>query len=510
MLVLYGGLTVTTAGLFQMAPRGFIPAMDRGYGFVVVQLPEGASMQRTRTVTEQVIKAIHTVEGVEHDVSFAGFSAFTGAQSSSAGTIFFTYADAEERAHNGRSNDAILNDVRAAVAPIKSAMVIAAAAPPVEGLGTGSGVKMMIQDREGRGYAALADATSAVTMAAYQDPRISFPFSPYEARTPRVRLTVDRDKAEALRVPVSEINDALQIYLGSAYVNDFNYLGRTWRVTAQADGAYRQTAEDISRIWARNLDGQMVPLSSVVRIDEAVGPARAQRFNLYPAAEIMAEPAPGRSSGTVIEALEEVAAKALPPGFSFEWTEIAYLQNGAAGAGGVFLLAALFVFLVLAAQYESLSLPFAVVLIVPMSILGALAGLFIRGLDVNILTQVALIVLVGLAAKNAILIVEFAKQLEDHEGVPPEEAAAQAARLRLRPILMTSLAFILGVTPLVFSSGAGAEQRIAIGTAVFAGMIGVTIIGLLLTPVFYVVARRISSARVRLRRRPRPVAEPAE
>jgi len=511
VLVLYGGLTLGAVGLFQAAPRGFIPAMDRGYGFVVIQLPEGASIQRTREAMADVVRRVHTVKGVASDVSFAGFSGMTNTQASNAATVFFTYAPEEERAKTGRTSDAILNDVRAAVAPVRSAMVMAVAPPAVEGLGSGSGVKLMIQDREGRGYAALADATNAVVMQAYKDPRIAFPFSAFEARTPRVKLEVDRDKAEALRMPVSEVNDALQVYLGSAYVNDFNYLGRTWRVTAQADGVYRRTAEDISRFWARNLDGKMVPLSAVVRVEEGVGPARAPRYNLFPAAEINAEPAPGRSSGAVIQALEEVAAKALPSGFSYEWTELAYLQKTEAGSVGVFVLAAVFVFLVLAAQYESLSLPLAVVLIVPMSILGALIGLMIRHLDVNILTQVALIVLVGLAAKNAVLIVEFAKQLEEqHEGIGPEEAATRAARLRLRPILMTSLAFILGVTPLVFSTGAGAEQRIAIGTAVFSGMIGVTLIGLLLTPVFYVVARRVSDWRFGLRRKAAPVSAPAE
>jgi hydrophobe/amphiphile efflux-1 (HAE1) family protein len=491
VLVLYLVLAAGAGGLYALAPKGFIPAMDRGYGFVVVQMPEGASAQRTLQVMDEVGRRVHSVKDIADDASFVGFSGITQTQSSSFGTAFFTYAPFEERGP-GRTNDAILNDVRAAVAPVQEAMVIAMAPPAVTGLGSGAGVKLMIQDRQGKGYAALEKAMQAVQGEAMKNPAIGFPFSPYEAHTPRVKLEIDRDKAEALKLPVSEINDALQVYLGSAYVNDFNYLGRTYRVTAQADGAYRKDESDLSRLWARNTEGQMVPLSAVLRTDNAAGPSRVLRYNLFPAAEIMAEPAPGGSSGALIANLEQAAEKALPDGFGYEWTDIAYLQKTEGGGVGVFILAALFVFLVLAAQYESLTLPLAVILIVPMSVLGALVGVVLRGLDVNILTQVALLVLVGLAAKNAVLIVEFAKQLEDHEELSPRDAAIRSARLRLRPILMTSLAFILGVTPLVFATGAGAEQRIAIGTAVFTGMIGVTLTGLLLTPVFYVMTRRLS------------------
>jgi multidrug efflux pump subunit AcrB len=367
---------------------------------------------------------------------------------------------------------------------------------------------MMIQDREGHGYAALSEASTAMMMAANQTPGVGGAFTLFETRTPRLRLDIDRDKAEAMGVPVSEINQALEVYLGSAYVNDFNYLGRTFRVTAQADGQFRAGAEDLGRYWARNGQGGMVPLSTLVTATETAGPQRVPRYNLYPAAELMAEAAPGTSSSTLIQRLEEVAERVLPQGFDYEWTEIAYIERTESGNTLiVFVLAAFFVFLVLAAQFESLTLPLAVILIVPMSILGALAGLFIRGLDVNILTQVALIVLVGLAAKNAVLIVEFAKQLEDHEGLSPKDAAIRSAGLRLRPILMTSLAFILGVVPLVLASGAGAEQRIAIGTAVFAGMIGVTFLGLLLTPTFYVIVRELA---LRFGRKSAPETVPAE
>jgi HAE1 family hydrophobic/amphiphilic exporter-1 len=508
--VLYGGLLLATGGAFLATPKGFIPQMDRGYGIVLAQLPEGASLQRTRAVVEDAAKRIHTVDGVTHDVSFVGFSAATGAQSTNIATMFVPYDAAEKRARNGRTEAAIQNDLRKALAPIQDAVTVVVSPPMIIGLGSSAGAKMMIEDREGRGYAALSDATQAVVGEMMKDPHVAFAFSPYEARTPRLKVDVDRDKAEAAGTPVSEINDALQVYLGSAYVNDFNYLGRTYRVTAQADAPYRRTPDDLDRLWARNLDGKMTPLASVVTARDATGPGRVPRYNLFPAADLSAAAGPGSSSGQLMDAMERAATKALPPGFAFEWTELAYLQKTeSSGALGVFLLATLFVFLVLAAQYESVTLPIAVLLVVPMSILGALAGLLVRGLEINILTQVALIVLVGLAAKNAILIVEFAKQLEDNEDLPPEAAAIQAARMRLRPILMTSLAFILGVTPLAFSTGAGFEQRVAIGTAVFAGMIGVTLLGLILTPAFYVATRRLSGLAARLRFRPRGVA-PAE
>ena len=492
VLVVYGGLVVLTAVTFQMSPKGFIPEMDRGYGFVIIQLPPGAPVQRTRAVLAEADRLITEVEGVDRMVSFTGFQAATNTIASNAATAFFTFDDYKERAKAGLSVDVLLNRVREAVAPIDEAMIIAVAPPAVEGLGSGSGVRLMIQDRAGRGYSALAEAAMAMMGAAGQTPGVASAVSFYEASTPRVKLEIDRDKAEALRVPVSEVNQALEIYLGSSYVNDFNYLGRTYRVTAQADGSFRNDASDIDGLWVRSMDGEMIPLSAVVTLTETAGPQRVPRHNLFPAAELDAEPLPGVSSGQLIDTLEGVAAQVLPAGFSFEWRDVAFIQQQESGGlVGVFLLAALFVFLVLAAQYESITMPLAVILVVPMAILGALIGVAIRGLDVNILTQVAFVVLVGLAAKNAILIVEFARHLEE-QGLDRFAAAEQAARLRLRPILMTSLAFILGVTPLVFATGAGAEQRVAIGVAVFSGMIGVTIVGIMLTPTFYVLSRGLS------------------
>jgi len=506
----YAGLLLLTGGALTATPKGFIPFMDRGYAIALVQLPEGASLQRTRAVVDDAAKRIRSVDGVTHDVSFVGFFAATNSQSTNLATIFVPYTDAEERAHNGRTEKAIQADLRKALAPIQDAVTVVISPPMIIGLGSSAGAKMMIEDRDGKGYAALSQASQAVITEMMKDPHVGFAFTPYETRTPRLKVDVDRDKAEAAGTPVSEINDALQVYLGSAYVNDFNYLGRTYRVTAQADGDFRRTPEDLNRLWARNIAGQMTPLASVLSVHDTTGPSRVPRHNLYPAADISAAAAPHASSGQLMAAMEKAAQKALPAGFGYEWSELAYLQESeASGALGVFLLATLFVFLVLAAQYESVTMPIAVLLVAPMSTLGALAGLLIRGLEINILTQVALIVLVGLAAKNAILIVEFARQLEDHEGLSPQEAAVKAARLRLRPILMTSLAFILGVSPLVFSTGAGFEQRVAMGTAVFAGMIGVTILGLILTPPFYVATRRLSRLAPKLRLRGPRVA-PAE
>lgn len=513
--LVYVGLLALTVFEFRAAPQGFIPQMDRGYAFVAVQLPPGSSLQRTREVLAQVDQRLSEVEGVAERPGFAGFSGATGVNASNTGTIFFTFDPFEERVGKGLSGDRIINDVRAALSPIQEAFILVIAPPAVRGIGTGSGVKMWIQDRGDNGYGALAQAATAMMMAANQTPGVGGAFTLYEARTPRLKLEIDRDKAESQQVPVSEVNQALETFLGSTFVNDFNFLGRTYRVTAQADGPFREDPENIGRIFVRNLEGQLLPLASVVNFSETAGPQRVPRYNLYAAADLNAEPAPGTSSGQLIAALEELAERELPAGFDYEWTELAYLQKEeGGGALGVFLLAALFVFLVLAAQYESLTLPLAVILITPMALLGALAGVFARGLDVNILTQVAFIVLVGLAAKNAILIVEFAKQLED-QGKSAREAAAEAASLRLRPILMTSFAFILGVVPLVTATGAGAEQRIAIGTAVFAGMIGVTLLGLLFTPAFYVMTRDLSDRLARLRARkapgePEPGPAPAE
>jgi multidrug efflux pump subunit AcrB len=373
------------------------------------------------------------------------------------------------------------------------AQVLVIPPPPVPGIGTGGGFKLMIQDRAGRGPQELERATQAVLAAANGAPGIAFAFSLFNTATPQIRADVDRTRAEMLGVPVSRVHEAMGIYMGSAFVNDFNLLGRTWRVTAQADMAHRTAVEDIARLRARSDGGGMVPLGSVATFHETSGPYRVPRYNLFPAAEVQGAALPGVSTGQAIAAMEEALRTALPEGFGYEWTELA-LQERIAGntAPVAFGLAVVFVFLVLAAMYESWLLPLAVVLIAPMSVLAALLGVTHAGLDNNVLVQVGLVVLVGLAAKNAILIVEFARAAEE-AGASRWEAAAAAARTRLRPILMTSLAFILGVLPLTAATGAGAEMRQSLGVSVFYGMLGVTLFGLLFTPVFYVVARALAS-----------------
>jgi len=381
------------------------------------------------------------------------------------------------------------------------ALVLVINPPPVRGIGTGGGFKMYVEDRRGRGLQALEAVTNEMVARGNQVPGMAAVFTLFNTRTPKIYADIDRVKAEMLGVPVDGVFDTLNVYLGSSYVNDFNYLGRTYRVQIQADGEFRREVRDIADLKTRNARGDMVPLGSVATFRDLTGAYRVPHNNLYPAAEVQGATLPGFSTGQAIAAMERLAAEVLPEGFGFEWTELAYQENLAGNtAVYVFIASVVFVFLFLAAQYESWLLPLAVILIVPMCLLAAISGVLFRGLDNNILVQVGLIVLVGLAAKNAILIVEFAKQREA-EGEQPHQAAEDAARTRLRPILMTSLAFILGVVPLVIATGAGAEMRQSLGTAVFSGMLGVTLFGLLFTPVFYVVVRWIG----RLGRR-KPVA----
>jgi multidrug efflux pump subunit AcrB len=382
--------------------------------------------------------------------------------------------------------------------------------PPVRGIGTAGGVRMMIQDRRGVGAPVLQKAVNDMVAKASQIPGLTQVFSLFETSTPQLYLDIDRTKAEMLNVNVSDVFGALQTFLGSTYVNDFNLLGRTFRVLAQADAPFRLDSRDVLQIRVRNSTGQTVPLGSFTTVHDVTGPFRVPRHNLYPAAELDASPLPGTSQGEVIAALQKLAAETLPEGIGYEWTTLAFQQIRAGNTAiFAFILAVVFVFLVLAAQYESLTLPLAVILIVPMCLVAAITGVILRGQDNNILTQVGFVVLIGLAAKNAILIVEFAKQLEDR-GRDRWEAATEAARLRLRPIVMTSLAFILGVVPLVRAIGAGAELRQALGTAVFAGMIGVTLFGLLFTPAFYVLCRWLADRFERSRPAPEEAPQPGE
>ncbi len=488
VLVVYAILLVLTFLAFQRVPSGFIPALDQGYAVIAVQLPDGASLERTDEVVRQIIQIGLQTPGINRVVAFAGFSGATRANSSNAAALFPGFAPFEER---GRKLDGVtvINDLRKRLSVVQGAQIAVIPPPPVRGLGTGGGFKMEVQDRTGAGLRELQAATDKVIAAARGDAGLVQVFTQFRASTPQLFAEVDRTKAKMLNVPLGNIFDTLQIYLGSTFVNEFNLFGRTYRVTAQADAPFRDEVSDIARLKTRNAGGGIVPLGSVMNIKETTGPDRVVRYNLFPAAEINGDTAHGFSSGQSLDTMERLAHENLPNGMNFEWTDLAYQQR-AAGNTAIFIfpLCVLFVFLTLAAQYESWTLPLAVILIVPMCLLSAICGVMLRSLDNNILTQIGFVVLVGLASKNAILIVEFARQ-QEHAGKNRFEAAVEASRLRLRPILMTSFAFILGVVPLVIASGAGAEMRQSLGTAVFFGMLGVTFFGLLLTPVFYVVIR---------------------
>ncbi len=486
--VAYVGLMGLTGWELKSLPQGFIPAQDQGYLIVAVQLPDGASLGRTREVVGEVANLAREVDGVAHTVEIVGFSGATRATAPNAAAIFLPLRDFEERMATGRSAEAISQDVRQAISGVLDGFVVVIPPPPVPGIGTGGGFKMMLQDKRGGDAQALQAAAYQLIGSAYPNPAIAQPYTFYRGSTPQLYADIDRTKVKKLDVPLSNIFEALQVNLGSTYVNDFNEFGRTYRVIAQADASFRDSPEDVSTLTTRSRSGAIVPLGSMLKMQHTVGPDRVVRHNLFPAAEIGGETGPGYSSGEALQAMEDLTAN-LPRGYGFEWVELAYQERAAGNSAlAIFGLAVLFVFLLLAAQYESWSLPFAILLIVPMCLLGAGAGLLARGMDNNVLTQIGFVVLIGLAAKNAILIVEFARQLED-QGRDRFAAAIEASKLRLRPILMTALAFILGVVPLVIAEGPGAEMRRSLGTAVFAGMIGVTFFGLLFTPVFYVIVR---------------------
>ena len=490
VLLVYAGLIGLTVWQFERAPTGFIPTQDEGYLITIVQLPPGSSLARTDAVVKQATKIMLETPGIINTAGFTGLDGATFTNASNAAAIFSVLAPYEERVSKGLSSGQILGDLSQRLGAIEEGFIITVPPPPVRGIGNSGGFKMMIQDRGGQGLKALEEAATQIMIAGNQTAGLAGVFTLFNTKTPKLFAEIDRVRAQMFHVPAERVFQTLEVYLGSTFINDFNFLNRTFRVTAQAMGEFRQNAASIANFKTRNNLGQMVPIGAVAEIKDISGAYRVARYNLFPAAEIQGNVAPGTSSGTALAAMENIAGQNLTEGFGYEWTELAYQQKLAGNTGlFVFGAAVLFVFLVLAAQYESWSLPLSVILIVPMCLLAAVTGLLIRGLDVNVLSQVGFVVLVGLAAKNAILIVEFAKQAEE-EGKDPTEAAVRAAGTRLRPILMTSFAFILGVVPLVIASGAGAEMRIAMGTAVFAGMIGVTFFGLIFTPVFYVVVRR--------------------
>ena len=510
MVAIYAVIIGLGLSAFRTTPTGFIPQVDRGYIIVVVQLPPGASLARTDAVQQRALDIAMQVPGVAHAANIVGFSGATFTNAPNAGALFLVLDDFTKRGRDPRQSAAAIQaQLFRRLSSIQEAFIIPVLPPPVIGIGTAGGFRMMVEDRAGQGSQALRAATESLVTRAAQTPGIAATFSLFETSTPQVYLNIDRTKAQLLGINVQDVFNALQIYIGSSYVNDFNLIGRTFRVTAQARDEDRQHISDVLKIRVRNSNGDTVPLGSFTTVDNISGPYRVPRYNLYPTAEIDGAAAPGYSQGQAIAIMDKLAAETLPQGFGTEWTTLAFQQIRAGNTGTfAFVLAVVFVFLVLAAQYESLTLPLAVIMIVPMCLVAAIAGVILRGMDNNILTQVGFVVLIGLAAKNAILIVEFARQLEEN-GQSRWQAAIDATRLRLRPILMTSLAFILGVTPLVWAIGAGAELRQALGTAVFAGMIGVTAFGLVFTPVFYVIARWVAELVPRWRKR-HDAPQPAE
>jgi multidrug efflux pump len=490
-LIIYGGLVWATWKGFEIVPEGFVPGQDKQYLVGFAQLPDGASLDRTDDVMRRMSKIAMDHPGVKDAIAFPGLSIQGFTISPNAGIVFVGLDNFEDRTTPELSGGAIAGALNGKFMAIQDAMVMIFPPPPVNGIGTTGGFKLMVEDRNNQGYAALYQATQQLVGAAYGTQKLTQVYSGYTVNVPQIEADVDREKAKIQGVPLANLFETLQINLGSLYVNDFNRFGRTYQVVAQAEQQFRDNASDITRLKTRNAAGEMVSVGSLVKVKEGFGPDRVTHYNGYLAADLNGAPLPPLSSGQAEELISKLAKDGLPGGFEFEWTDLTY-QKIIAGNTAIYIypLCILLVFMVLAAQYESLGLPLAIILIVPLCLLFALAGVMLTGGDNNIFTQIGFIVLIGLACKNAILIVEFAKEKYDH-GMSPFDAAIESCRLRLRPILMTSIAFIAGVYPLVVSTGAGAEMRRAMGTAVFSGMIGVTFLGLFFTPVFYVLVMKL-------------------
>ena len=490
VFAVYAALLAGTAVLFQAVPGGFIPLQDKLYLFGGAKLPEGASLGRTSEVTRQIVELAHSVEGVDKVAAFAGFNAL---QTTTTPNLTSSYIMLKPFGERTRSAEEINAELGAKFAQIEGGFAYALMPPPIQGLGNGSGYSLFLQDRAGLGYAALQQALQAFQAEIAKTPGMTYPVSSYQSNIPQLEVKVDRTKAKAQGVALTDLFQTLQAYLGSVYVNDFNAFGRVWRVMLQADADHRQAVEDIARLRTRNARGEMVPIGSMVTVVPSFGPDPVLRYNGFPAADLIGDSDPRvLSSGEVLTKLQEIAQRTLPRGIELAWTDLSYQQVEQSNAAAVvFAIAVMLVFLVLAALYESWTLPLAVILIVPVCICAALFGVWLAGGDNNVFVQVGLVVLMGLACKNAILIVEFARELE-RRGVGIVDAALQACRLRLRPIVMTSIAFIAGAVPLLIGGGAGSEVRAATGVTVFSGMLGVTLFGLFLTPVFYVTLRRLS------------------
>lgn len=492
VLVVYGGLLFLTYRGFTTTPIGFVPNQDKGYLLCNIQLPDAASLGRSSAVLAKAEEIIRKTHGVGHTVGVSGQSFLLGIMGSNYASVFVILEEFEHRkGDRERSADVVMGKLqRALYAQIPEAQIAVFGAPPVDGIGTGGGFKLMVQDRGGNTHRMLAEQSTGMARALSAQPNIAAAISGFAASTPQYFVEIDRTKVKSLGIPLSDLFSTLSTFLGGNYVNDFNQFGRTWQVNVQAEAAYRMTPDDLQKLNVRSPSGAMVPLGTLLRVIDSAGPVSITRYNTYPASPINGAPKPGVSSGDVIATTAAVAKKELPGNMSYEWTEITYMQILAGNTAIiVFAFSVVFVFLVLAAQYESWSLPLAVILVVPMCLLFSVAGVIMAGMDINIFVQIGFIVLVGLACKNAILIIEYARDLQEKEGRTAFDAVVEACRLRLRPILMTSFAFILGVVPLMLAQGAGAEMRSTLGIAVFWGMLGVTIFGIFLTPVFYYVVR---------------------
>ena len=491
VLLVYGGLLVLTYWQFNRAPTGFVPQQDKGYLLLNVQLPDSASVERTQRVMARIEALARNTPGVQHTVGVSGQSLLLNANAPNLGSLYIMLKEFAHRRGPTLTGDAIAAELQERChREVRGAIVSVFGAPPIDGLGTTGGFKLIIEDRGNLGFAELQRISDKIVERGNRTPGLQGLFNSSRANTPWLYLDIDRTKCVALGVPISELFNTLQVFLGSYYVNNFNEFGRSWQVNIQADQSFRGDARDIRQLQVRNNQGQMIKLATLMDVRNTSGPVMGMRYNMYSSTAITGNPAPGTSSGEAIAVLQQIAQEEMPRSMAFDWTELAFMQLQAGNtATGVFGLAVVFVFLVLAAQYESWKLPLAVILVVPMCLLCSLAGVSLARMDVSLFTQIGFVVLVGLASKNAILIVEFAKQAQE-SGVSRREATLEACRLRLRPILMTSFAFIFGVVPLVIAEGAGAEMRRSLGTAVFGGMLGVTLFGIFLTPVFYYVIQR--------------------
>jgi multidrug efflux pump len=499
-LLVYGGLLALTWWGMTRIPTGFIPEQDKGYLLVNVQLPDGAAVERTREVMHRIENIARRLDGVDHTVGISGQSLLLGANAPNFGSMYVMLGEFDRRHGRGLDADSIAARLRdSCETEVRNALVSVFGAPPVDGLGNAGGFKFIVEDHGNLGLAELQKAADAIVDAGNETPQLAGLFTSLRADTPWVYLDIDRTKAKSLGVDVGDVFDTLQVYMGSLYVNNFNQFGRSWQVNVQADAGFRRDVAQVQQLKVRNKQQQMLPLATLAVPRDRSGPVMVMRYNMYPAAPINGDTAPGVSSGEAITQMQRVADETLPPAMAYQWTELTFLQIKAGGtAMMVFVLAVVLVFLVLAAQYESWSLPLAVILVVPMCLLCSIAGVALAHMDMNIFTQIGFVVLVGLASKNAILIVEFARQRRE-SGLVRREATLEACRLRLRPIIMTSLAFILGVVPLVIAQGAGAEMRRTLGTAVFSGMVGVTLFGVLLTPVFFYVIQGVTDWQARRR-----------